>query len=292
MKFIAQTLSVIIVVIFSWATSALAFGQTTDPEDFHSWQQTSPDGKWTVKLTAKPTDKPEDCKTDTSLQLLNRKGHVVWTIFKKQIMCEYEVSASPVTWSPDSRYFYFTGFGHGGCGGCNYMLMGLGGDLFRLNVRHRRIERVLRDSWGFALSPDGKFLAYINATSHQLVLRNLQSGHERRAAIVGLRGVPGDTEFGIDVDVGQLVWNPNSQAFAFNILLNGCDDNATASVILVNAQTLGQRVLVEQTKRVLMLKDWGTNNGLIAYSFSKNSESLTRSENLRIDPETGYVSDF
>lgn len=218
------------------------------------WASTSPDGRWAaVGLVAFPKENVDEQLAYVRLVIFNTDGKIHWTIIDKwqELDLGFPIPA-PLKWSQDGKHFYFT---HRVTpeGGCTFVYLT---DLQRVNLEDGSVDELLPQSGlGMALSPDESRVAYYFGGERGLILRDLVTGEEQEAKI----------DPGKNFDVGSILWSPDGKSLALTLAINPCmgiaDPSKTVwaestSILLVDAKTLQQKVLVKEDPRLFTIWEW------------------------------------
>jgi hypothetical protein len=218
------------------------------------WASTSPDGKWVVtSIVAFPKDTSGIQQAYVRMMIFSADGKTYWTIFDKweELGLGFPAPA-PLKWSQDGKHFYFT---HrvipDGCSAFSLLT-----DLQQVNLADGTVTELLPPSAvTLALAPDQLQVAYIGQGDRGLILKDLGTGEERETKI------DIDKEF----DAGNILWSPDGNALALTLAINPCTGEygisktvwaESTSILWVDAETLQQKILVEEDRRWFITWEW------------------------------------
>jgi hypothetical protein len=218
------------------------------------WASTSPDGKWVaVGLVAFPKENIGGQQAYIRLMIFSADGKIHWMIFDKweELNLGFPIPA-PLKWSRDSKHFYFT---HrvtpDGCSAFSLLT-----DLQQVNLADGTVTELLPQSAvTLALAPDQSQVAYVGQGDRGLILKDLVTGEERETEI----------DPGKEFDAGNIMWSPDGNALALTLAINPCTGEyggsktvwaESTSILRVDANTLQQRVLVEEDPRWFITWEW------------------------------------
>jgi hypothetical protein len=214
------------------------------------YQSASPDGQWIAEgLVA--TSRSEECCGEyyTRLSISSADGST-----ERQVVDEWRESGlgsttpRPFHWSNDGRYFYYTNLGiPDGCPAFFYN----GNDLYRVDLRDGITVQIIPSSGAWlSISPDETTLAYVGYVSSGLILHDLDTGEERESSI----------DPSINYIAGHILWSPNSTALVLTLALkpDPCSERwaESTSILLVDADTLGVKILIEADARLFITDEW------------------------------------
>jgi hypothetical protein len=220
----------------------------------NEWASTSLDGNWiAVGLVAFPSFNSTSQLAYVRLMIFNTQENTRWTIIDqwKDIGLGFPIP-QPLKWSQDNSHFYFT---HkvtpDGCSVFENF-----NDLHKVNLDDGTVIELLPPSGlGLALSPDETSVAYMGNGDRGLVVRNLITGEEQELKL----------DRGKDFQTGNISWSPDGISLALTLAINPCTgdfvDSKTVyaestTILLVDAVTLEQRVLVEEDPRLFITHEW------------------------------------
>jgi hypothetical protein len=186
---------------------------------------------------------------DESNQTLEiaRKDGKRWTLhFKDYLSAEnidqYGTAGKlrPVHWTLDETYLYFTSNSpfDGGGGPCFYGPRII--DLYRINLNNGKVSAVIADTYHFAFSPGGLWLAYI---VNQPVILNLRTGEKLTI------------EVGND-DSGTPRWSPDGSELAYAICQQTPDGNqiVKSAINIYSLTTRTSRTILQLEKSFLKIE--------------------------------------
>ena len=218
------------------------------------WASTSPNGKWVaVGLVAFPKENIGGQLAYVRLMIFSADGTTHWTIIDKQKEMDLGFPVPvPLKWSRDGSHFYFT---HrvtpDGCSAFPFLT-----DLQQVNLEDGTVDNLLPDSAvALALSPDDSQVAYFFGGERGLVLRDLVTGEERETRI----------DPGKDFNAGNILWSPEGNSLALTLAINPCTGRyglsktvwaESTTILLVDVETLQQKVLVNEDPRWFVTWEW------------------------------------
>ena len=234
------------------------------------WASTSPDGKWIAAgLVAFPKANASEQLAYVRLLIFSADGNTLWRIIdeRQEIGLGFPVPA-PLKWSEDGQHFYFS---HRVVpDGCS--VFKTFSDLQRVNLQDGKVEELLPQTGraqALAMSPDESMVEYPVYGDRGLVVRDLSTGAERDIPID-----PGE-----DFQAGNIVWSPDDESLALTLAIHPCSGNyplktvsaESTSIVLVNAQTLAQKVLIQEDPRLLVTVEWKELNRIVITDGAENS---------------------
>ena len=222
--------------------------------DVHEWASTSSDGKWVaVGLVAIPPENGSGKLAYVRLMVFSADGKTHWTIIDhwQELGLGFPMP-EPLKWSQDSQYFYFT---HrvtpDGCSVFPFLT-----DLQRVSLEDGTVSELLpQTALTLALSPDESKVAYLRSGESGLVLRDLNTKEVRETKI----------DPGRDFNAGNILWSPDGKSLTLTVAINPCMGDAVASrtvqaqstsILLVDAKTLQQKVLIKEDPRLFVTWQW------------------------------------
>ena len=245
--------------------TALPQTPLTTPENSHNqlnldqmneseWASTSPDGQWVaVGLAAFPKPNTGGQQAYVRLMIFSTDGNVNWTIVDnwEELGLGFPTPA-PLKWSDDGQSFYFTHrVNPDGCSAFPYYT-----DLHQVNLGDGIVNELLPPvAAALALAPDDSQVAYFIGGEKELVIKDLSTGEERKTKIG-----PGK-----DFNAGNILWSPDGSSLTLTLAINPCVGEAgvsntvwaeSTSIIWIDAETLEQRVLVNEDPRLFVTWEW------------------------------------
>lgn len=207
------------------------------------WSSFSPDGTWAVQgMDAIPTQSGEHYYTE--MRVSQVAGDLTWTpIAGWQPFGLGYTTPRLVHWSTDGRYLYYTNAPHpDGCG-----LFVNASDLQRLDLTNGLVQEILPQSatWVLEAAPDGT-VAYVDQTT----LVFFDPVADARQDII--------LDFAqSDVQLGNLVWSPDSQQVAFTTAFAPCIlPDWRHAIYVVDRQGKQSRMVVPPDERRFHSMAW------------------------------------
>jgi hypothetical protein len=211
--------------------------------DQQPWTATSPDGAWIIEgLTAIPLQGGDQYYTEMHVNQVT--GDLAWTpIAGWQPFGLGYTTPRIVHWSIDSRYLYYTNAPHpDGCG-----LFVNASDLQRLDLTNGAVEEILppNATWVLEAAPDGT-IAYIDQTT--LVFFD-PNDDTRQESILDFAQP--------DVQLGNLVWSPDSQRLALTAASDPCiPPTWRHAIYVVNRQSAQVQLVLAPDERRFQIDHW------------------------------------
>lgn len=155
----------------------------------------------------------------------------------------------PKAWSMDGSRLYYGNVPYGG--GCALFLNA--SDLYELDLATGESREVLPpdSAWTLAVSPDTKQVAYHtrNQEESALYILDIASSEYARLDVASILG---------NDQLGEIVWSPASDAFAFVIAHDPCRGGwaASTSIYVVNTDNMTLTPYLQKDERLLMPSAW------------------------------------
>jgi hypothetical protein len=236
--------------------------------EVEEWASTSLDGTWTaVGLIAFPKQNRSGQLAYVHLTIFRSDAKMRWSIIDgwQEIGLGFPRPV-PLRWSHDGRYFYFSHFViPDGCSVFDDL-----SDVQRVDLRDGSIAELLPlSAMGLALAPDETRVAYVGYGDRGLILKDLAAGSEEEIKI----------DPGGNYEAGNLLWSPDGKSLALTLATSPCEGSRevskniwarSTSILLVNATTLEQRILVKEDSRLFIGVEW-TEPGRITLKASDDS---------------------
>lgn len=210
---------------------------------------TSPDGEWTATVLQRRLSESE------IQQILKITGN---TSAAAEWIAEDAVQPDgltyhwpiPIFWSVSRPALYFSHQYSGD--GCFTAQNFRGSDLWRIDLATGAVEALLpKVGYWLVISPDETTLAYLPYGPDELVLRDLASGAERRAAFDIDAKYPNDVVY-----KSNMIWSPDSSGLLITAEIGACFGNPANSIIKVAAATLAQTTVLDEDIRRPITVDW------------------------------------
>lgn len=160
------------------------------------------------------------------LRVMSHDGQILWTASQDFNAGLGVPLPTPLVWSQDGRYLYYTNVPLVDGYTCSIPVNG--SDLWRMDLTDGRVSQLVPEvGLSVSLSPDEKTFAYVSFGQQQnLVLRDLATGEERRLSL------PADTRS------GGIVWSPDNLVLTLTVAEGPCTGNEVTSTLTVDAVTL------------------------------------------------------
>ncbi len=229
--------------------------------DQRPWLDFSPDGTWIVEgLTALPTQSGEQYYTEMRIRQVD--GELSWMpVASWQSFGLGYTTPRIVHWSTDGRYLYYTNAPHpDGCG-----LFVNASDLQRLDLTAGTVQKILpqNSTWVLEAAPDGT-IAYIDGTT--LVLFDPKADIRQEIILDFAQA---------NVQLGNLVWSPDSQQVAFTVAIEPCIlPQWRHAIYTVDRQGEGLRMVLPPDERRFHSIAWLDNGHLLLIDFDSQQWEL------------------
>jgi hypothetical protein len=181
------------------------------------------------------------------LKVANVDGTGEQILFDKRLQDE-SILPTPLGWSADGRFLYFTNVPYG-IGG--YILFRGGPDLQQVDLTTGVMTEILPNMGclcPMSLSPDGSTVAYVGGLEPlELVLHEVVTGAERRAPLeAGYR------------QAGSIVWSPDGELLMLTMAIGNFEqqEKEAFSVVRLDVATLAQTVLIRDDALLLETIVW------------------------------------
>jgi hypothetical protein len=222
----------------------------------------SPDAQWIVGAFGYyPPIEMRVARADGSVTWEVESGGEGW----------FEVMLSPVHWSVDGRYLYFTltPFVDG------FVLYMDGSGLQRLDLSNGQVTEILAgqgELQAFSISPDSTQLAYVRneEEAESIILRDLGTGEEQRWEVSSVLA-----------QAGGITWSPDASALVLLVTRGFRWEEARTDLVLLNLRNHTRDVLLEDDPRIFYWIEWIDEHTLYL-------EDLTVT-GWRLDLETGEM---
>ncbi|HUM71921.1 MAG TPA: hypothetical protein PLK31_24095 [Chloroflexota bacterium] len=160
---------------------------------------------------------------------------------------------NPVAWSGDGHFMYFTHSGFGD--GCGPFVMGK--DLYQLDLETGEVTEMVSKGYWFALSPDGQRIVYLSR-DRGVVIQDLSTGEEIESQL----DISSVYEH---IDFSDLTWSPDNNALlvlgAIDLcVVPPCPTCNEYVIVLIDANTLEQRTIVEGDTSLRKIVKWSESN--------------------------------
>jgi hypothetical protein len=238
----------------------------------NEWSSTSLDGKWVaVGLFAFPNESSREQLAYVRLIIFSADAKVRWTILDewREVGLGFH-SPAPLQWSRNGRYFYFTYRAiPDGCSVFPYQT-----DVQQVNLENGNVQDLLPEpAVAVALSPDDSQVAYsyfYGQPEMGLAVKDLTTGEKEETTI------DPDKDF----NAGNIVWSPDGKSFALTLVINPCTGEyglsktvwaESTTILWVDAETLQQKVLIEEDPRLFVTVEWNELNKIVITDGEENS---------------------
>jgi len=212
------------------------------------WAFTSPSGQWVATgLVAFPKPDSSEQLAFTRVIIFNTQSNIKRVVLERwdELNLGFPYP-EPLEWSSNEDFFYFTNkVIPDGCPAFHFL-----SGLFRTNLGDGTVGELLAanaSSW-VALSPDQSIVAYAGVGGRGLVFRDLEKGEEKEISI----------DPGKDYQAGYILWSPDGKFVVLTLAINRCAGNhgESSSILLVDAETLQTRLLLQEDPRLFITWDW------------------------------------
>jgi hypothetical protein len=273
-------------------TPITSTAKSIDPIDLsqmnvEEWVSTSSDSKWVaVGLVAFPKENIGGQFAYVRLLVFSTDGKIHWTIVDEwqEIGLGFPIP-SPLKWSQDGKHFYFTHRANpDGCSAFPFIT-----DLQQVNLENGNVQNLLPSSAAaVAVSPDDSQAAYTYYSYFsiqpelRLAVRNLTTGKEQETKID-----PGKV-----FNAGNLMWAPDGKSLVLTLAINPCAGEydlsktvwaESTTILLVDAETLQQKILIEEDPRLFITMEW---NELTTITITDGAENSV----WHLDVNTGEIN--
>jgi Tol biopolymer transport system component len=202
-------------------------------------ENTSPDGLWVAKI--QETYFPSKAENNIEIIFTFRANfyeaqeHVIEEYSTTNVKPGGHLFPFIFQWSKDGRYMYYSHSESGdGCFGFGNM------NLMRLDLITGEIKEILNSKASeFALSPDEKFLAYTRDWNSILMIRDQNTLQDKSIES------PAKTVGNVEGYITDIVWSNDGKYIAYTFIGYPCSFPLLTSIVLVDAKTLNQKILID-----------------------------------------------
>jgi hypothetical protein len=218
----------------------------------------SPSGEWLALVMITKVENEMGNKNSSMLVIVNQQNSAERTVEKIDFTSwlGYSVPWS-LAWSDNEDYLYYT-HRFGGGDGCFGEDDFFGTDLYRFDLDSGElIELAPKLGYWLALSPDQSMVAFLT-NDNKLRIRNLETGEERETSIEEQLKYSGP----MLTHASNLIWSLDSKELLLTLQVNVCvmEDDATNSIIKVDAETLSQKPLILEDPNRPITLEWADND--------------------------------
>jgi hypothetical protein len=224
----------------------------------------SPNGLWLEELCYSDADQ------SPVLTFSNKDTQILWKLVYRDYIQSNDIfpegGLAVIHWTSDGQYAYFASYHLGDGGECFIGFLDSGSGLFRLNLQTGSTTtiRPLRDNFNwykFSFSATDRRLVY-GAHSQDLKLLDITTGQVTELFPAS------------DFDQsGDFVWSPDGLKFVYSTVLDiSSGESVNCALRLVDAQSGGERILLESPDNCFAARSWSENNILTIERYDKNYE--------------------
>ena len=254
------------------------FSKACQDEYYEEYTKISPNGEWLA----------ESCFTNGTMQISNQDGTKIIVVdnkdyFNDPLFPELSGSVTPVHWTKDSCFIYFTVTPEQWNDGAYLVLDSFAPLLRRMNIKSGETTDVLSGKFYHSFSPTDRRLIEVQEFEHPvtLIVHDLQTGLSQTL-------IPdNNSKYGQAV---RVVWSPDGLKFVFIAAFGGeygdeVSEPNVQSLILVDLNDLSQQIILSETPDFIKPVSWDEND-IIAYqitSYDDRSQITTYTYDYRND---------
>jgi hypothetical protein len=258
------------------------FPNACQDEYYEDHTKISPNGEWLA----------ESCFANGTMQVSNQAGTKMFVVdskdyFTDPLFPELSGAVTPVHWTKDSHFIYFTVSPEQWNDGAYLALDSLAPLLCRMNIESGETTNVLSGRLYHSFSPTDRRLIEVQEFEHPLTLivHDLQTGLSQKL-------VPdNNSKYSQAV---RVIWSPDGLKFVFVAAYGGeygdeVSEPNVQSLILVDLSNLSQRIILSEIPDFIEPVSWDEND-LIVYrimSYDDRYQSTTYAYDYRKEEITG-----
>ena len=220
----------------------------------------SPSGKWLALVIMTRIDNGIGNKDSFILAVVNQQNFAERIVKKIDVQRAMGYSIPwALAWSENEDYLYYT-HRFGGGDGCFGEDDFFGTDLYRFSLDSDESTQLTpKLGYWLALSSDQSMVAYLT-NDNKLRIRNIETGEEQETSIEEQLKYSDP----ILTRASHLIWSPDGKELLLTLEVNVCvmEDEATNSIIKIDAETLSQKVLVREDSNRPATLEW-FDNGMV-----------------------------
>lgn len=255
--------------------------------DNYAIDRFSPDKKWKI-LSCEQEDIPEMVVENRSGIIWKLKYEDFLSLSKEEKEQGVAVSAnlSPIHWSPDGDYLYFTSYGGAEGGGTCFYGFGVQG-MFRLELQTGKVSTILAllppDDWNgyeVAFSPTGRRFSYS---------RGYAEGKNSFHLVDVLTGK--ETTFATEQQNGTFRWSPdgNSLAYSTSLCANDPQGVIRSFIKILTIADLSTRTIAQSNTDFLTIQGWSAEDNLLTIEREGYGYGVIQPTTLSLDPNKSIV---
>ena len=244
-------------------------------EFFSQYTKISPDGNWLA----------QDCSYNGTMKVSNQDGVSFFAVYSRDYFHdpnfpELTGSVTPVHWTNDSRFIYFTVTPEQWNDGGFLALDSFAPLLGQMDIGSGEIYTILTGAFYHSFSPTDRRLIEIQEFEHpiKLIIHDLSTGSYQTL-------IPDDNpKYSQGV---RVVWSPDGIRFVFVAAYGGefgdeVSEPNIQSLILVNLEDLSQRIILSEIPDFIEPISWDENDKIV-YNVVNYLDSYK---------ETTYIYDY
>ncbi len=232
------------------------FPKACQDEYYDSYTKISPNGEWLA----------ESCFANGTMQVSNQDGTIMFVVdsknyFNDPLFPELTGSITPVHWTKDSHFIYFTATPEQWNDGAYIALDTFAPLLCRIDIDKGEVSQILFGSFYHSFSPTDRRLIEVQEFEHpvKLIVHDLQTGSSQTL-------IPdNNSKYGQAV---RVVWAPDGLKFVFVAAFGGeygdeVNEPNIQSLILVDLNDLSQQIIVAEVPDFIEPVSWDENDVIV-----------------------------